>query len=183
MYQYILEHASDRIPALPPTPVLSTDPEVVELTKMLASLKSAIRKVEPIKYPFMTLSSSDIFENSASSSCGRFELAAHQADFELLRSCVSASRAALYYHYIEDCFDETGMDETCRPDLKTLLSVLYSSLGLEATLLKRHEGMLEISSQDLDVDFRADSVSRRGDPVRYRKSVKDFVGRYCWMAS
>lgn len=67
------------------------------------------------------------------------------------------------------------MYETCRPDLKALLSVSYTGPSLEAPLLNRHEGVLEISSQDLDVDLGADSVSRRGDPVRYRKSVKDFV--------
>jgi hypothetical protein len=144
---------------------------------MFLALKSSISNISPLAYPFIFLSIPDTIRHSSYNSCNRFQLAAQQAGFELLRTCTSASRSTLYYHYIEDCFhDVYPGDKLCRPDVKTPLTISYIASSLAGARFTREDGMLEISREAVDLDLGALSALRREDEVKYWAEVKEFIG-------
>ncbi|KAN0102089.1 hypothetical protein V8E51_012599 [Hyaloscypha variabilis] len=113
---------------------------------MFLDLKSCLILTEQVKYPSIYLSLPDTTYLSSSTSCDRFRLVVQHAGLELLRPCTSNSRAMLYHHYIEDCFDEAA-DFSCRADVKKPLTVSYTSSSLAAGIFERYDGMLESSRQ------------------------------------
>jgi hypothetical protein len=143
---------------------------------MFLDLKSSIIKTEPLAYPSIFLSIPNTIRYLSHQSCDRFQIAAQQAGLQLLRPCNPASRAMLYYHYIEDCVgDLYPDDQACRPDIQTALTIEYSSSSLEVAIVKREDGMFEISRNELNLNLGAGSTTRGDDEVGYWDSIKKFV--------
>jgi hypothetical protein len=175
LYHYALEHIQKSVPILRPAPAISSDPQVIALTQMFLDLKASIINIDPLTFPSIFLSIPDTIQQSSYEACTRFQVASQQAGLELLRSCTSASRSTLYYHYIEDCFDETESDLSCHGGIKTPLTISYTSSNLAASTIRRHDGMLEISQHSLDLDLGSGSSLRKDDEVNYWVSVKKFI--------
>lgn len=153
---------------LPPPPILSSDPSVMAITTMLKELKAAVEEYQPMAYPFVVLSVPDIIDNSASDSYyERFQLSATQSGLSFLTPLKSASISALNYHYIEDCYSDIADDDHCNPDIKVVLTISYSDVALEATILTRWHGALLISDSTFEVALGANVDMRNDDPPRY----------------
>ena len=184
---YFNEKLYSWVPALRPTLVQSSNPEVIALTSMFNDLKAAIRKknrafgINPII--------------SIPDGChgirryrepDRFRLAAQQARLRVT-TILSASQTALTFHGVQDCFvrlDEEPLpycvDEDRRKD--TVLVVSFGEFSLESSLITRDVvNFMELDRWRTYLELGAKDNLRLDDPKRYwedvRKAIVETIGK------
>jgi hypothetical protein len=157
---------------------------MIPIADMLSDIKASINAVHQLKYPFITLSIPEIEAYTGHIYKLPFQIAAQEAGLELFQSAKVASRSALAYYGIEDCY---GPYESPYPGcpsaderINVVLSVSYNGASLGVTLLtrwmtERMWGTFWPAKLSETPSLGGDSPLRFEDPDRYWDSIKDTI--------
>jgi hypothetical protein len=154
---------------------------------MLSEIKNTVHARYGLVYPFIILSVPDFEADTGHIYKKRFEVAAQHAGLELFMTVILASRSALVFYGIGDCYEEEpGYEQapdSCPPPEKRIdvvLSVSYSDVSLGVTLLARWMGgglwgtfWPQRLSENLNLG--RDSVLREKNPEKYWGDVKRVI--------
>jgi hypothetical protein len=160
---------------------------MIPIADMLSDIKASINTVHQLKYPFITLSIPDFETDTGHLYALAFQIAAQEAGLEIFQSAKIASRSALAYYGIEDCYGPYENPDPGCPSaderVNVVLSVSYNGASLGVTLLTRwmterrwrHWGTFWPARLSETPSLGGDSTLRFEDPDRYWDSIKDTI--------
>jgi hypothetical protein len=161
------------------------DPWIIAVAGMLAEIKSTVKARYGLTYPFIVLSVPDFEADTGHIYKDRFELAAEHAGLELFLTVTLASRSALGFYGIGDCYEEEtdGPDSYCPPPeerIDVVLSISYSEVSLGVTLLARWMagglwGTFWPQRLSENLALGKGSPLRQQNPEKYWKDLKSVV--------
>jgi hypothetical protein len=186
VYKFLVQQKQRLFP-IRSTPRIKINPWMIPIAEILSDIKASVNAVHQLKYPFVTLSVPDFDADAGHKYALPFQIAAQEAGLELFLSANIASRSALAYYGIEDCYGPYENPDPGCPSaderVNVVLSVSYNGASLGVTLLTRWMigrrwkgwGTFWPARLSETPSLGGDSPLRFEDPDKYWDSIKDAI--------